>query len=250
MGLTLLKFFGTGGAFNWERGMNCGCFEYGEELFIFDMGADVFPKLAKSGVVKGKSKVNIFITHLHSDHVGSLGTTIAYLRNKVFGGDISKICVYFPNASIKECLELQGVDETWYTLYTNLWDEIPINGADKEVEYNFLQAVHTSELDYKGNNNCFSIEMEVQGEFSIFYSGDTNYFCEQLKNLSQYDFVYHEVTSAHQSANHIPYDTLVKETEIFPKEMRKRIYLMHLEEEFDIEQAKKDGFSIAENEIF
>lgn len=246
----MLKFLGSGGAFHIKRGMNCGYLELGSELFIFDMGADVFPKLINSGILKGKTKVNIFITHLHSDHVGSLGVTISYLKYKVFNHDISKICVYFPNASIKEYLDLQGVDESWYIWFGNLWDEIPVEGMDKYLEYGFLEAAHTTELNYKGENNCFSIEMEVKEEFTIFYSGDTSSFCDRLKNPYNYDFIYHEVTGSSRSERHLTYDILLKETEHFPREIRKKFNLMHLEEEFNIDQAIADGFSIVENETY
>lgn len=244
----MLHFIGTGGAFSAELGNNSAYMELGTELFIFDCGVDVFSKLQAGNLFEGKTRVNFFITHLHCDHAGGLGVMIAYLKYMVFHGDASRICVYFPSKSMEELLRLQGLDEQWYTLYMNRWDELAVDGMEKTLEYSFEEASHTEELDYEGNNNCFSIEMSMADEFAIFYSGDTNFFAEKLKNIHNYDAIYHEVTGYEEATRHLSYSKLLEATKDFTKEDRKKIVLMHLDDGFDVERAKKDGFSIAEKE--
>ena len=46
---------------------------------------------------------------------------------------------------------------------------------------------------------------------------------------------------------HMSYERLLEKTSHLSKEERSRFHLMHLEEEFDIERAKVDGFQIVEN---
>lgn len=244
----MLHFIGTGGAFSAKLGNNSAYMELGTELFIFDCGVDVFSKLQDGNLFEGKTRVNFFITHLHCDHAGGLGVMIAYLKYMFFNGDSSRICVYFPSKSMEELLRLQGLDEEWYTLYVNRWDELVVDGMDKVLEYSFEEARHTGELDYEGKNNCFSIEMSVADEFTIFYSGDTNFFAEKLKNIHNYDAIYHEVTGYEEATRHLSYGKLLEATKNFTKEERKKIVLMHLDDDFDVERAVADGFSIAKVE--
>lgn len=241
----MLTFLGTGGAFNTERGNTSAYFELGTELFLIDSGEDVFAKLIKKNLFDGKTRVNIFITHLHSDHAGSLGTLIAYLYIKVFNMDRSKVCLYFPSEAITELLAIQGIKQDMYTSFTNLWDELYIDGYVKQPEYTFEPAYHTSELDYKKQSNCFSIEFSLKNEFDFYYSGDTCEFNQKLMNTYAFDYIYHEVTSNKDATVHFQYDKLLELTKDMPADQKKKFTLMHLDQDFDIEKAKADGFSIA-----
>lgn len=244
----MLTFLGTGGAFNTKRGNTSAYFELGTELFIIDAGEDVFAKLVNKNLFNGKTRVNIFITHLHSDHVGSLGTLIAYLYIKVFDMDRSKVCLYFPSEAITELLTLQGIKGDMYTSFVNRWDELYIDGYEKQPEYVFEPAPHTGELDYKKEPNCFSIEFSLKNEFGFYYSGDTCEFNQKLMNTYAFDHIYHEVTSNKGATVHFQYDKLLELTKDMPADQKKKITLMHLDEDFDIEKAKADGFSIAGEE--
>lgn len=244
----MLTFLGTGGAFNTERGNTSAYFELGTELFIIDVGEDVFPKLVKKNVFEGKTRVNIFITHLHSDHAGSLGTLIAYLYIKVFNLDRSKVCIYFPSEAITELLALQGIKQDMYTLFINRWDELYIDGYEKQPEYIFEPTSHTGDLDYNKQVNCFSIEFSLKNEFGFYYSGDSSEFNQKLLNTYAFDHIYHEVTSNTSATVHFQYDKLLELTKDMPADQKKKITLMHLDQDFDIENAKADGFSIAGEE--
>lgn len=245
----MLKFLGSGGAFNIKRGNTSAYMEIEDELILFDVGEDVFPKLIKSKILEGKSRVNIFITHLHSDHVGSLGTLIAYLYFKVYNQDMSNICIYFPSESISDYLGLQGIPKKWYNLFVNKWDELFIPGFKKQPEYAFYETTHTDALDYKGVSNSFSIELMLQDQFSIFYSGDTNCFHPKLQNIHNYDYVYYEVTSAKEANVHFYYENLLEATKDYTEEEKSKIYLMHLDEDFDEARARKDGYQVVQNII-
>lgn len=241
----MLNFIGIGSAFNINEGNTSAYFKIDKDLYIFDMGEDVFSRLMKKEVFNDIVKVNIFITHLHSDHVGSLGTAIAYLYLIKFNQDNSKICVYFPSDAISIMLSLQGINKNWYTLFTNLWDNIPIDATRKKIEYSFELTEHTNDLNYKKQKLTFGIEFSIKDEFAFYYSGDTNEFKPQLKNIWNYDAIYHEVTTVENSQYHTPYTKLVEATKDFTKEQRKKIFLMHLDINFNKQKAIDDGFSIA-----
>lgn len=243
----MLKFFGSGGAFNIERGNTSAYMELADELILFDVGEDVFPKIIKSKVLENKTRVNIFITHLHSDHVGGLATLIAYLYFKHFQQDMSNICIYFPSEAICDFLCLQGVPRKWYNLFVNKWDELFIAGFHKQPEYAFYETTHTDSLDYKGACNSFSIEFMLQDQFSIFYSGDTNSFHSKLANIHNYDYVYQEVTCVKEANVHFYYEDLLEATKNYTREEKNKIYLMHLDENFDEARAIEDGYQVVQN---
>lgn len=244
----MLKFLGSGSAFNAKRGNTSAYMEFANELFLFDAGSDVFTKLMQLKLLEKKARINIFITHLHSDHIGSLGTIIDYLYYMVYKQDMSNICVYFPNEAIADVLAMQGVPRDHYNLFLNKWDElyIPTLGR-KQPEYSFYETKHTDNLNYHGQTNTYSIEFLYQNEFSFYYSGDTSEFHEKLGNIYLYDQIYHEVTAAEESKVHMTYKRLLEATKNLTAEERSRFYLMHLDEGFDVEAAKQDGFNVVEN---
>lgn len=243
----MLQFLGSGGAFHVARGNTSAYLELGGELILFDCGEDVFAKLVKHELLEKKSRVHIFITHLHSDHIGSLGTLIAYLYYKKYKQDRSNICLYYPNESICHVLSLQGVSREWYNFFINRWDELYIPGFHKQPEYSFYETTHTSALDYNGERNSYSIEFGVEGQFNYFYSGDTNQLHERLNNVYAFDAIYQEVTSIPNTGVHLYYEDFVEQTKKLSTEEKARFYLMHLDEEFDVERAKVDGYQIAQN---
>lgn len=247
--LDMLNFIGSGGAFHPERGNNSAFFELGTELFIFDVGGDVFDKLLKFGILEKKTRIHIFITHLHCDHVGGLGVLISYLYYAIFPAEPSRICLYFPSKAIIELLSLQGVSPSWYTYYPNRWDEMEVDGLEKPFEYCFENTPHVDELNYKGENTCFSIQLHAPHHFCLYYSGDTNQFADCLNQIQNYDYIYHEVTGHEEASCHFSYKKLLDATKHFSAADKQKIHLMHLDTDFNIEQAKKDGFQVVENYI-
>lgn len=243
----MLKFIGSGGAFNRASGNNSAYLELGTELFIFDVGEDVLDKILKFHLFDNKSRIHIFITHLHGDHVGGLGTTIAYLYYKIFEMSNDNIRIYFPNESLNELLELQGITDKLYSNCNGYKGNVEVQGFGGTIEYLFEEVNHDHNLDYKGKTNTYCIEMNLGGKTNIFYSGDTNEFKEKLKNIGRYDYIYQEVTSNKNVAVHLDYDRLLQETKEFTKEDRKKIILMHLDQDFDINRACDDGFRVAES---
>ncbi len=241
----MLKFLGIGDAFNTIDGNTSAYMKLGSELIFIDMGESSFARAKEAGILKDVTKVHIFITHLHSDHIGSLGSMIAYLYYGMFKMDSSKICVYFPSQEIEKLLMLQGVTKNWYTFFINKWDELVIGGGKEYTEYIFEENLHTTDLDVDGKSNCYSIELSVPNVGRFYYSGDCVGFKERLKGNYEFDYIYHEVTSHDNPVVHTSYKSLLEDTKNLSKERKEKIYLMHLDEGFDKAKARKDGFSIA-----
>ncbi len=70
----MIKFLGTGGAFDFEQGNSSAIITTPRRNILLDCGHSVYPKLRKSGLVE---KIDtVILTHLHDDHCGSLSTLI------------------------------------------------------------------------------------------------------------------------------------------------------------------------------
>lgn len=239
--MSFLKFLGTGSAFNVKRGCTSAYFEMGTELFVIDVGEDVFKKLVLSGLFDKKTRVNFLITHIHGDHAGSLSTTIYYLYYKVFNMDKSKICVYFPNEDLRAYLKMSGTTEEFYTYYINRWDEVRPDGTDVNFEYNFIDARHTPDM------NSYAITIEIPKQKLIYYSGDNSEFNFTVKNIDMYNEIYNEVTFIREATSHMYYEKLLELTKDFSDEQKNKIILMHLEDDdAKIELMREKGFRIAE----
>lgn len=229
----ILNFIGTGGAFSKKYINNSAYYFTKDKLILFDCGETVFHEILNLGIiVENINRVDIIITHFHSDHVGSLGSLVFYCRFK----KIKEVNVIFPNKELPyTLLKIFGIDEKLFSIKTP--SEI------KDYYLKEYEQIH-GDVDKDGN----IIKMPSYGYHLIndndnfFYSGDTSVICdiilEKFKN-KEIKFMYHEVTDDGYQA-HLQLDELVKVIE--PKN-RKRVVCMHLGDNVDIEKIKKLGFN-------
>ena len=73
-----LKFLGRGSAFNIKDGNTAAYIKDNNTLLLIDCGETVFKEIQRRNLLEGVSDINILITHLHSDHVGSLSSLLMY----------------------------------------------------------------------------------------------------------------------------------------------------------------------------
>jgi phosphoribosyl 1,2-cyclic phosphodiesterase len=238
-----LKFIGSGDAFNTERGNTSTYFIIGKLLVLIDCGETVFSQIIKLNILKDIDRVIILITHLHSDHVGSLGTLIAYLH---FITDIHPE-IYVPNEKFINFFKTIGMEPTWYSGYIpGPYKEFIIN-TYKNINVKYIPTIHKLSMD------CYGIlltQWDFQGKpYRIYYSGDScsipNDILTQLVDKKIYRIYQDACSYQYTDMVHMNIDKLIMS---IPKEYRRCIYCMHIDKNFDIEQAKKDGFNVVENE--
>ena len=224
----MLKFLGIGSAFNSKDGNNSAYIKQNASLIIIDCGSTVFGDIKAHIDTNDPNDIHIFITHTHTDHIGSLGTTLDYIYH-VKGG---KANLYFPQHLIVDILTTMKVDHNRYILHTELTHTL---GA---LTISFYQTNHV--LD-----NCYGLLINDSSQ-TICYSGD----CSDITLLEDFllgklHILYLDVTDT-QSKVHVMYNDLL---ELVPDlSDRNRVYLMHFNENFDKAQAIKDGFNIVERE--
>lgn len=232
--MQILNFIGRGSAFNTKEGNTCAYIKHEESIIIIDCGENIFTRILEQNLLKDVRNVYVIITHLHPDHVGSLGTLIfySYYINKI------KINIVFEDIyELRKLLETQGVSNSIYSIArcTDLYDLLSLNIL--EIEARRMQ--HTSEL------SCFGYSIKFTEEKQIFYAGDTNNLEKDLISKLEndiYNQLYVDTCLADYPGNtHL---SLRKICELIPKEFRNKVFCMHLDCTELIERAQAEGFNI------
>lgn len=231
--MNTLSFLGRGSGYHATESNTSAYIKDNETLLLIDCGETVFKKILEKNLMDGVKQVHILITHMHSDHVGSLGGFIGFCfwKYKI----IPK--VYFSEKSkIKMFLELLGLNEneSFELLDTN---NMRIEALDLKINSNLTKHV-------KGLNT-YSYIIEFDKGNSIFYSGDT---CETnidvVEYLKNHNLIYHD-TCLHDSKESV-HTSLRKLRELVPREYRHQVYCMHIDGEGFIEKAQNYGFNVVD----
>lgn len=222
-----LHFFGCGSAFNPSMGNTSAWFESDGCLFLIDCGETVYELLMKRSDLREYRQVYVLLTHLHADHVGSLGSLISY--NYCMLG--RRICVVHPRHTVVELLRLMGIKDSFY----DYREELP-----EEAEGIKAEALPVKHVD---NMDCFGYLLESEGE-KIYYSGDSAGLPERIGKMlraGELDALYQD-TSLHDSPEP-SHCYLGRLEEAVPGEYRDKVFCMHLDGECG-EMLKEKGFGV------
>ena len=159
-----LNFTGKGSAF-YPPFKNTGAYMLsGKALYLIDCGETMFDVLYHKLDLASIEDVYVILTHMHADHVGSLGTLISYfycLFNKA-------IHVVYPQETIKQLLTLEGITPLGYHYHETL----PENPAG-------LTAVPV-EVKHALDMKCYGYVLS-DGTETIYYSGDSSELPEDIR---------------------------------------------------------------------
>ena len=226
----MLKFLGTGSCFNVGDGNNaCYYFDKSEQaILLIDCGESVFERIVKTGLLDGIKSIDIMITHLHSDHAGSL-PSLLFFCDLAMG--LAPKVIYPDKETIGSYLGLTGNDARKFELVCpSEYDRYEI--AEIEQEHSkFLKA--------------YGYLIRIGGEL-LYYSGDTHTIDPkilQMLNDGQIDHFYQD-TTRYENASHLNIDALYG---LVAAEYRDRVVCMHLDDEISREKAKGYGFHVAHN---
>ncbi|BDA81577.1 tRNA maturase RNaseZ metal-dependent hydrolase [Staphylococcus phage vB_SsapH-Golestan-100] len=159
-----LKSLGFGSAFNsQEYGNNSWYFIEDDKVFMIDCGSTVFNTFREKGLDKYK-EVNIILTHMHTDHVGSLGTLIEWMY---YAKDV-KVNILIYNTLRRDLLDyllISGIEESMFNL-----EVVPYG---KQYIYKGNVEVIFEEVKHVPQVKTYSITLIKDNTDMIIYSGDT-----------------------------------------------------------------------------
>nr|DAX85628.1 MAG TPA: RNaseZ [Caudoviricetes sp.] len=226
-----LKFLGRGSAFNTKEGNTAAYIKQDSHLLLIDCGENIFERMVNNNLLDGIEKVDVLITHLNSDHVGSLSSLIYYCCFiKKF-----KVNVYFPSYELQELLKLMGHKREEYNFYRVI--------SIKKIGNIAIMPMKVSHIE---TMNCYSYFIRIYNEHDkwIYYSGDSNKITLDNEDLVELDEIYQDTSSADYEGNvHL---SLKKLCETIPVEYRHKVYCMHIDKDELIKNAKNEGFNVVE----
>lgn len=227
----LLNFLGRGSAFNVTEGNNSAYVKVNDEFILIDCGESIFEKIVKKNLMDDVKKVNVLITHIHSDHVGSLSSFIYYcyyIKNMV-------VNVYFPDNIFVEFMKIQGnIDGVDYRF------KLLEIGKNNEIGSITVKPVP---VEHVKNSGCYGYLIYLEGKL-IWYSGD----CSKVSHvINEYDIdeFYQDTCLADYEGNaHTCFRVLCQS---IPKDKRHKVYCMHLDDcDKLIKKVKEEGFNVVE----
>ena len=234
----MLNFIGTGSAFNTSLGNNNAYIKKGESLLLIDCGSSTFAKIQERNMLEGIKSLFVLMTHTHPDHVGSLGDLIFYGYYAM--GEMGKPSVTViapPDLHIEKVLNVVGVNRDTYGYY-------PSDAGAFTWVSNFSILIEPVKVNHVEELNCYGYIIRHK-EDAIYYSGDANEIPIRILdrlNTGMFDLFYQDTCKADYDGNvHL---SLRKLTEMVKPEYRKRVFCMHLDNGFNIEEAKELGFNV------
>lgn len=203
----------------------------GKELYLIDCGETAFDQLYRRLRLEEIERVYVLQTHLHADHVGSLGSLISYFHH-ILG---RQVVVVHPEPTIVQLLTLEGIAPRGY-IYE---ERLPENGAGLHAEP--VAVKHAADM------KCYGYVIS-DGDESIYYSGDSSELPPEIRErflAGEIRRIYHDTASEDlPNPSHCYYGRM---EEWIPREKRDRVYCMHLDSPCE-ELLRSRGFSVVEVE--
>lgn len=236
-----LQFIGIGSAFNMDKKMggNTSAFFYtdgNKTLNLIDCGATVFNRIIELELLNNIKKVNVFITHTHDDHIGSLATLIEYCHY-ILKIPVNLYDFNFKLSGLPSILLSLDVDYSMYRLNQG------INETNMHLELGDGIRIVGFQVDHKPKIKSTAFEI-VTGKEIIIYTGDHNdaRINDDYFTMYGYDRIYTDCSVQKFSGNpHVNVEQLCKR---FAKYQRSKVYCMHIESEEAINIIKSNGFNV------
>jgi len=230
-----LKFLGRGNAFNYKECNNSAFILEKDNLFLLDCGSLVFAKIMGLNLLDKVNNLYIFITHLHPDHAGSLGTLIDGFY-------------FYMNKNKKPCLVCAS--EKQKNMLVNFLNitGTPMKHYDfadtNNLPFKSFNSVGFTQVKHQQGMLSYAIEFATNGGLIVF-TGDTCdiHYIKKLFDGQKIDKLYVETVLKNISGLHMPFDIL---KDIIPKDRRKDCYIMHIGNQELIDTVKKEGFNVVE----
>lgn len=245
----MLKFLGSGSAFNTKLGNNSAYIIENRTLLLIDCGSSTFKTLLENNVLEDIDNIYVLITHTHPDHIGSLGDLIFYSYYSMGEPFEGKITLLHPSEQrLEKILDLMGVKSDLYNIhssftYSRVSEDDGLYIHELKTSITPIPTEHVEELE------CYGYILTKEDE-AVFYSGDSCKIPEFMLHLlinGEFNYFYQDTCRSDYNGNvHL---SLRELCELVPQESRHLVYCMHLDEEFDRREAEDFGFNVVNNEF-
>lgn len=213
-----LKFIGWGGAF--DKKNSTAYFISDNALNLIDIGETNFQDIIGLEEFKNHTFINIFITHMHSDHVGGLSTLHHYIK---FVATNKKVKLFSPLAKeILELFKLSGNDPAPNFEVIDVPHSKSMNtghlGVESSFHFDYVPTDHIHNLDSYGI--LFSLTNPHE---AVYFSGDSVTFPRYINKWlidGTITEVYQDITNwknvPHMHVDHLCAHWNYSKTKLFP----------------------------------
>ena len=225
-----LRFLGIGAAYYPPFGSTSAYFVAQGHFYLIDCGETVFSTIWNNNDLNECDDIYVLITHLHADHIGSLGSFISYCVNILK----KTVTLITPDKTISTILSLTGLQKDSYVLQDSFVSCFP--GNIKIVPHAVL---HDTSMQ------CYGY-MLSDGEEWIYYGGDCYGIPTDILLGLQDGTIkraYQEVT--YERGDHGGHSSLEQLCNIVPVDIREKIVCIHLGGNYT-SSVLNAGFRIAE----
>lgn len=239
-----LTFLGTGSAFtvgdgNYQSNMLLEADSH--RKLLIDCGSDARFSIHEQGSFI-TDLMDIYISHLHSDHIGGLEWVAFHSRYK--SGTPYKHCLHLSN---------QLVDDLWHRSLSASLNPSHDPAIDLSTFFN-VNAIHNQMFEWEKirfhlfqtlhvtcglwRMPCFGLWFEINGKMIVITS-DTQLNLEEMHELyERADLIFQDCeTQRHKSGIHAHYEEL----QLLTDSIKRKMWLYHYQPG-PLPDAKKDGF--------
>lgn len=250
-----LKSLGFGSAFNsQEYGNNSWYFIEKDKVFMIDCGSTVFNTFREKGLDNYK-EINIIITHMHTDHVGSLGTLIEWMYY-VKGFKVNILSHNTLKRDLFDYLLISGIEESMFNLEVTPYGKGYIN--KDSIEIIFEKVKHVPQI------KTYSITLIRNSTDMIIYSGDTtekfqssndslfrhySWFMDRYPEL-RLESLYLDVSLNGSSVHANYYKNIMGTCDMLDEDLKRfntKVVIMHLDdtvENYKKKLTRQDGYPL------
>ena len=229
-----LTFLGRGSAFNTLEVNTSAYFIDRNELFLIDCGESVFRELKERNILNDVSCVNVFITHTHSDHIGSIGSLIMY-------------CYYVLKIGVNIIVSKDSLYTDDITLLVRIFgctsDMYRVTYVEDYNDYDLFNSVKYVRTNHVSQISSYGILFNTDDGI-VYYSGDIadlDSVFDLINGDLVIDKIYVDVTSKESSGYHVFIGDLDK---LIPSNLKSKVYCMHINNNKCIDMAKGYGFNV------
>lgn len=226
-----LTFLGCGDGFSVLQGHNSALLEFAETNLCIDFPESNHLGLHQLGIRLNDIE-NIFITHLHEDHINGLQKLALF--HKVYPGK-AKPKLYVPSGLKDDLWQIlrHGLELTTRG-NRSLEDYFDIECVEERftlagVTFELVQTLHVPEM----------LSYGVLCKPYFYFSGDTRLDDSFIRGIAgEVRTIYHE---CHMQDDHLPSHTSLDELLTLPVHIQEKLILMHYVDDY-LDSAARDRF--------